>query len=480
MSTAVDKTDDIRPLAMGLGGALLAVTFVLAPVSVALVAALGVVWLSVTENETFLLLMIFLVPVVCLRQVGPITDVTTPLRLLVVMGFFAGRFWRGNLRIGRLAGPRLSKVCAVLLMVGPLSVLAGPIGWDHHSMSQNYELASWVGFFFFILAWVNSRKRLEKVLRTLLWTLCLVGVFAVVQVAAGGFTSLSLFLIPPGPNSLPWSGRAGSFLGYPNQLAGYLDMALPFAIAAAALARGSLKKLGTAAFALGVAAMVCSQSLGGLITLGFTLGLAVWFFVRSRRNKIALASGLILLGAGFFAVRHVLNPAHFTSSQTPMLVDAATRFIYFHAAWVLFQRNLLFGVGLGNFVVASPALVPNAAWMQIGHANLSASNLYLNLLAETGIVGIMAFLYLLWLALRKARAEARSEAWQLAPVFGFGALGAFCAVLVHGCVDYLFYTQYGTYFYMVLGLLMVSSAIGNLPGAGARPTGDSGGFRACA
>lgn len=479
MTTAVYRTDDIRSIAMGAAGALLAVTFVLAPLSIVVVAALGVLWLSVTENETFLLLMIFLVPVVCLRRVGPVSDVTTPLRLLVVMGFFAGRFWRGNLRFRNLMASRLSKVFVALLVVAPISVMLGPFGWDHHSMSQNYQFASSVGFFFFIVAWVNSRKRLEKVLRTLFWSLCFVAVFAIIQVAVGGYTSLSAFLFPPGPHFKPWTGRATSFLGYPNQLAGYVDLALPFAIAAAVIGRGSLKKLGTVAFVLGVAAMLCSQSLGGLITLAFTLGLAIWFFVRSRRNKIVLFSGLILLGAGFFAVRHVLNPRHFASSHLTMAGDAITRFIYFHAAWVLFRSHPIFGIGLGNFVVASPSLVPNVEWMQIGTANLSASNLYLNFLAETGVVGTMVFLYLLWLAFRKARTEARSSAWQFAPVFGFGALGATCAVLVHGCVDYLFYSQYGTYFYMVLGLLVVSSAVRVRPKVTASQSGDLGGFRAC-
>lgn len=479
LSTAVYRTVDTKSIAMGASGALLAATFVLAPWTVAMVGALGVLWLSMIENETFLLLMIFFLPVVCLREVGPISDITTPMRLFVVMGFFAGRLWRGDLRFRRLMAPRLSKACAVLLIVGPLSVLAGPIGWGHHSMSQNYQLASWVGFFFFILAWVNSRKRLEKVLKILLWSLCLVAVFAIIQVAVGGYTRLSLFLIPPGADFKPWNGRAGSFLGYPNQLAGYLDLVLPFAFGTSVLGRGTLRRLGGVASCLGIVAMVCSQSLGGLITLAFTLGLAIWFFVRSRRNKIALICGVVLVGAGFFAFRHVLNPKHFASSHLTMAGDLISRFIYFHAAWVLFLSHPISGIGLGNFVVASPSLVPNVAWMQIGTANLSASNLYLNFLAETGLAGTTVFLYLLWLALRKARTEARSDAWQLAPVFGFGALGAICAVLVHGCVDYLFYSQYGTYFYMVLGLLMVSSAIRIRSTVAASQTWDSGGFRAC-
>lgn len=346
-------------------------------------------------------------------------------------------------------------------------------------MSQTYQLASWVGFFFFVLCWANTPARMEKVVVTLLLALCLVGAFAIIQTAVGGYTRLWYLLAPPGPDSAAWSGRAGSFLGYPNELAGYLDLALPFALAAALLCRGRLKKLGTVAFALGLAGLVCSQSLGGLIALAVTLGLGIRYCVRSRRNKIALACGLVVTGAAFFAFRHVLNPGHFAASHMTMPVDVISRFVYFYAAWILFCGHPLFGIGLGNFVVASPALVPQADWMQIGTGNLSASNLYLSFLAETGIVGTLAFLYLLLLGMRLARKELKSSGWKLAPVFGFGALGAIWAVLVHGCVDYLFYAPYGTFFYMILGLLVLSAAMSFRVRTGTLRDANHGGASAC-
>jgi O-antigen ligase len=453
------RTEWVVPVILGLIAGVAAAKFVLDHWSLALVAILLVFALSFSENETFLLAIIFLVPVAFTRRIGAINDITTPLRLLVVCGFFAGRFWRGELRFRKLLSPPVSKVCAVLLIIAPLSVLMGPIGWRHHSMSQNYELVSWVAFFFFILAWVDTRKRLEKIVVTMLFSLCLVGAFAIIQIAADGYTKLELFLQPPGPDFNPWSGRSGSFLGYATDLAGYLDLALPFALAAAVVCRGPLKKLGTLAFALGVAGLGCSQSLGGLITLAFTLGLGIRYFVQSRRNKIALASALVLLGAVFFAVRHVLNPSHFASTELTMPTDVIIRFLYFHAAWVMFRSHPLLGIGLGNFVTASPSLVPNAEWMGIGATNLSASSVYLSFLAETGLAGTLAFLYLVLLGLRMARREMKSAAWHLAPVLGFGALGAVWSVLVHGCVDYLFYAQYGTFLYMILGLLLASAVM---------------------
>lgn len=479
MIAAAERTDGMVAALAGLAAASLTVLFVYFHWTIAAVAGVAVFCLSVTANEAFLLAIIFLIPVVCLRHIGPISDVGTPLRLLVVAGFFAGRFWRGEAVFSRLTTSHLAKAAIAFLLIAPVTVLAGPIGWGHHSMSQNYQLASWVGFFFFIVCWVDSPKRLEKVLATLLCSLCLVGVFAIVQVAVHGYTQLSLFLAPPGQHFRPWSGRAGSFLGYPNVLAGYLDLALPFAIAAAVLCRGLLRRLGFVALALGVAGLACSQSLGGMITLAFTLCLAIWYFVRSWRVRIALGCGLILLGVGFFAVRHVLNPGHFSVSHMTMPVDVISRFLYFHAAWLLFRNHPIFGIGLGNFVVASPSLVPTAKWMQLGTANLSASNLYLNFLAETGVVGTFALLYLLFVALRMARREVKSPAWRLAPVFGFGALGALCAVLVHGCVDYLFYAPYGTFLYMVLGFLVVTSAMRVRLGPGITPDRESGGTSSC-
>jgi hypothetical protein len=54
------------------------------------------------------------------------------------------------------------------------------------------------------------------------------------------------------------------------------------------------------------------------------------------------------------------------------------------------------------------------------------------------------------------------------------------AVRVHGGVDYLFYSQYGTYGYRVRGLLRVSSAICRRARVAAGQIGNTEGHRRCA
>lgn len=67
------------------------------------------------------------------------------------------------------------------------------------------------------------------------------------------------------------------------------------------------------------------------------------------------------------------------------------RMAIWQAAWEMFQENPWLGVGPGNFDIAYP-LYALPGWPQVpGHAH----NFYLNLLAETGIAGLIAYVGLL-------------------------------------------------------------------------------------
>ena len=132
------------------------------------------------------------------------------------------------------------------------------------------------------------------------------------------------------------------------------------------------------------------------------------------------------------------------------------------------------GVGWGNFVLlygsdlsSFSALIPPGVF--------EVHNIYLQLLAETGLVGFVAFFYLVVQSWRQARRQLRSSLDFLDAALAFGVLGALLSVLVHGFVDFLFQVspQFGTLFWVLLALLVASaelqgkSAVGRLGVSGA-------------
>jgi O-antigen ligase len=446
------------PALLGLAAGIVAALFVIAHWTLVLVGAITVVWLSAVEYEPLLLATVFLLPLSWARPEGLIRDVMTPLRLLILSGFFAGRLWRGTVDWRRLWASPISRASVWFCAIALGSVVLGPVGWMHDSVGQTYRLASWIGFYFFVLVWINSSRRLVKVLTALMASVCLLGLFSMVQEAVGGYTSLWLYFNPPGPGLGLWAGRAPSLLYYPTALAGYLDLALPFAVACWAAGRGRLKMLGGWALGLGAIALVFTQSLGGLFAFGFILCLAIYSFVRSMRRRALLYSSLAAVVCGFYLMRHVVNPAHFGEAARSLPPDVIIRLLQYHAAIVLFLQHPILGVGWGNFGTLSGYVLPDASWMP--SASVMASNLYLNLMAETGLVGLAAFLYLLFIIVRTAWREMRREGWAQGRVFAFGALAAVLAVLVHGLFDYLFFaSQSGTFFWLAMGMLVVSSSV---------------------
>jgi len=97
-------------LAIGIGAAAAAVLFIWAHWSMALVGAVAILALSAAESEPFLLFVIFLLPLNwVLKDELPVRDVMVVVRVVVVVGFFLGRMWRGQTNVLGLLRPSLTR-----------------------------------------------------------------------------------------------------------------------------------------------------------------------------------------------------------------------------------------------------------------------------------------------------------------------------------------------------------------------------------
>lgn len=285
------------------------------------------------------------------------------------------------------------------------------------------QAGAWLSYALLLLFAVNALGP-RTLLSLLLPTLFALSLYGLLQV---------LFLFPkidPSKYSLEfqWRLKGGepfaSFLG-PNQFAGFLVLLLPLL---AGYARDSrVRWPAIAALGLGLTVLVLTGSLGGWVALASGAGTFAALGLTRARGRRAV----VIAGAAAAALGVLLLLA------TPLLEKVAARShsmhvrrIYWQAAAKVIARAPLAGVGLDNFREHYFQVKGDAAQEAV-HAH----NDYLQLWAETGLFGLLAFGALLALGLRKGLArEAAPTAPEVSPPPGWlvpaAAAAAFAGMIL--------------------------------------------------
>jgi O-antigen ligase len=241
----------------------------------------------------------------------------------------------------------------------------------------------------------------------------------------GGF----LGLIWPIPAGLALEGfkRAGSRRSVRSLLAPALWLlASGFLLAALYVSFSRGAWLGAAAAVLVMAVFLPRRLSAGILLVGAALALG-WGLARAGLLPASLTARLAD-AADFTAVAEVrgvnINDANFAIVE---------RLAHWQAAAAMAQAAPWLGVGLGNYSAAYPAFRllnwPNA----LGHAHM----IYLNILAETGLLGLITYVilwgYIIGLTMRvTSRADGASRGLAL------GLLGAWAHLSAHHIVDNLY------------------------------------------
>jgi hypothetical protein len=148
--------------------------------------------------------------------------------------------------------------------------------------------------------------------------------------------------------------------------------------------------------------------------------------------------------------RPKLSPANHSMDAPPV-----ERSVLWRAALKMFREKPLFGVGPDNFRWIYGHYLGFDHW----DTNVHANSIYFESLADTGLLGLLAFLWLNWRWLRvavqglNAQSDRNLWVWQLA------LIASMIAWFVHGLLDY-FYEFAGTYilFWLIAGLA-ISTAV---------------------
>jgi O-antigen ligase len=220
-----------------------------------------------------------------------------------------------------------------------------------------------------------------------------------------------------------------------------------------------------AATAVTTTALIASWSRGAW--LGFAAGTAVLIFYWPQKRR----QGIIMLGLGaallLIGMQFNLIPASITERVTSFSQDlqfgdvrgvdindtnyaVLERLAHWQAALAMARDNVWLGVGFGNYepAYADYGLINWPA--PLGHAH----NYYLNLLAETGIIGLAAYL-LLWTAVfwQTIRLLKRLD-WPQRGI-ALGLLAAWTALTVHHLVDKLYVNNIYVHLGVMLALLQL-------------------------
>jgi putative inorganic carbon (hco3(-)) transporter len=203
--------------------------------------------------------------------------------------------------------------------------------------------------------------------------------------------------------------------------------------------------------------------------LGAAGGLAAVALLSLRGSARAVLAVVLMAAAAFWTVgpppvKTMIESRLAELTPAAALIDPARteitdanfavveRVAHWQAGLAMFADHPLLGVGIGNYAVAYPDYAPPHFYDALGHAH----NVYVNFLAETGLLGTVPWLVFwfgaLWWAARSAR-RATGDAWMAA-----GVLGCLVYLSIHNFFDNLFVAHMQLQLALLLGGLASAEA----------------------
>ncbi|MCU0279851.1 MAG: O-antigen ligase family protein [Candidatus Nanopelagicales bacterium] len=391
----------------GLAGSWLIVTGAVAGVAVALVAALLQLERP-AAGLTLLLLAGVLVPVeVPLR--GSVLNLCLPLTAFICSCFMLGMFRRRGR--SALDGSRVVIATLAFIAVAITSFVVGQYPWfptDHAPMSaQLGGLGMFLlsgGLFLVVGHQIVTSRQLQR----LTWVFVGSGALAVM-------TSLvSTFDFSLGPITVSNASSIGS---------AFWTWLVAISLAQALLNRGLSTPMRVAVG--GVAA--CAIARGLLVTISWTSGwlpplVAACVVLLFRFPRCVIASCLLIVTPALLYGGPALNAWMAAESYSSM-----TRIEALRVMWQVLQHNPWLGFGPANYYHYT-ALFPILGWW----VSFSSHNNYIDLIGQTGLVGLLAFGWFVAEVLRLALALLPRVPRGFESAYLVGAIAGLAGSLVSG------------------------------------------------
>jgi O-antigen ligase len=379
--------------------------------------------------------LLVLAPFDLARYVGPTTITTLKAGLIGMLAALA--LSRPDLAAFRTAPVRvmLTAFAATLAAIGLSALHAQHLG---PVVREAFKDGEYLLLFLGAVAAFATDPDDRPFWRTLEFAVVLVCLSALAEYALGAHSGLAV-----SGHSLP---RIAGALEGPNQLAGYLDVALPVLVARALVHRDRLL---TGVILLAAITDVLTISRSGVV--GAAIGVIVVLLVLRPFSSAAwrFAGVMVVIAAlGIaLALRAGVPTGYFTLDQATQSADhLGNRSQLWRAAVALWRTSPAVGVGAGNYEL-------DLDEVGLRGVRTHANSIYLQSLAETGVVGLTATVGLFAVTIViLARSRVRRP-------LVVGALGAAVALASHQVLDDLFFfPKVASAYWLVVGVAIAEVA----------------------
>jgi putative inorganic carbon (hco3(-)) transporter len=376
-----------------LGGVNPAFAFAFAGGVVFLLVALANVWAGVT---IFTLLIFIDVP-----RVGGNADLSMTKAAMVALVFA----WLAAMAVRQAADRDLSAVhpgivaalIAFLCWVGVSAVWAGS---DAAVVRALLRYAPNAALFPVVYFAVRERRQLSWLMGAFVLGALLSALYGLFVTAGGASTAQAA------------EGRLTGATAEANELAALLVVATVFAVALAYDLRGRSRAwiLAAGAAPLALVALFATLSRSGLIALAVALLAAIVIGGRWRGRLTLFAAMVTAIGVIYFAAASPTALERITNPSSSGRDDIWT------VGWRIVEHNPVVGIGADNFkletvrYLVEPGVI--SADQYIVSQPLVAHNVYLEMLAELGIVGLTLFVTIIGMSIActvRATATARAS-----------------------------------------------------------------------
>jgi putative inorganic carbon (hco3(-)) transporter len=376
----------------------------------------------------------------------PFLDFVRPAQLSIavamVLLFVENSTARSNLKLVRPEGPLIIG----FLFVSILSISTAL--WPRMALESTVDLAKCTAVYFLVSQTVDRIGRVKA----LLWTMVLGGLFPAIG---------TLYFYASGVTTQGRAAWLGIF-GNPNDVAYALVLLVPLALALGTLAGPRGRLLSGAVLLIYLAALYTTFSRGGLI--GF-LAVVCALGMRVRSSALRLV-GVALLGTTVLAATYFWNREEGGFAELGSDFTVNQRIVTVKAGLLMLVDHPLLGVGLGCSIVGFDRYVEAG---ELTRTSLVVHNTFIQALAETGLLGGLLYLILIFGAIasahRIASGPGESEEAQERRIVG----AALFASLVGFAVCGLSSGEVLSWFpFILLGLLSACRRLPTDEGASAR------------
>lgn len=354
-----------------------------------------------------------------------------------------------------------NKTTLLVCLLATVTIIAAILHPSEESSKECIRFITIVLFYIVTIYLVNSPLRLHRVIQTWVLIATVVSAYSIYQRWFGGAitseqwsaTVRAVTVVDVSEESVGVMVRAAGTFSHPGWLALYLSLTIPLTLYLIWTVRRGLYKAFFCLTALTQAgAIMATFSRTGYVALA--LGVALFLIRRRRGPAVLLWAALLTIAVYPFWPANIRARVESILDYTKSS-SSVTRLGQQLVGWWMFRDNMYTGVGPGNFeenVKTYIDRVPDKWRVEV----VGAHNMYVEVLAELGVQGLVLMLLILlvgWRTAERARRTAPDPATALMhEVLSVSlAVFAFSAVLVHA--------QYQKEWWLLLALIAAGGGI---------------------